>query len=209
MKRRLTISPALVISLIALFVALGGTTYAAATSLPANSVGTTQLKNWAVTSPKIANGAVTAVKINATGLTVPNATSAGNASSLGGTPAASFLQAKSTLPSGDTETGVWAAAGGSSTSGYAVTGFRFYPPLGSSLDAAHVVFTVGTTTNCPGVGLAAKGYLCAYGQNDFNVSSPLITDGYTTGASRYGAALFLTITGGSSYAQGNWAVTAP
>lgn len=45
-------SPALVISLIALFVALGGTTYAAV-NLPANSVGTAQLKNNAVTAAKI------------------------------------------------------------------------------------------------------------------------------------------------------------
>jgi hypothetical protein len=73
--------PALVISLIALFVALGGTTYAA-TSLPKNSVGTKQLKKNAVTSKKIKNGAVTAAKINTVGLTVPtagHATSATNA----------------------------------------------------------------------------------------------------------------------------------
>ena len=41
MKRRLRApSPALVISLIALFVALGGTSYAAINALPKNSVGT-------------------------------------------------------------------------------------------------------------------------------------------------------------------------
>lgn len=50
MKRRLRApSPAFVLSLLALFVALGGTTYAAAT-LPKNSVGTKQLKKNAVTS---------------------------------------------------------------------------------------------------------------------------------------------------------------
>ena len=46
-------SPALVISLIALFVALGGTSYAAIISLPKNSVGTKQLKTGAVTAKKI------------------------------------------------------------------------------------------------------------------------------------------------------------
>jgi len=46
----------LVISVIALFVALGGTSYAAITSLPANSVGTKQLKNGAVTATKLAYG---------------------------------------------------------------------------------------------------------------------------------------------------------
>jgi hypothetical protein len=49
-------SPALVVSLIALFVALGGTSYAAINSLPANSVGTRQLKNGAVTALKLAYG---------------------------------------------------------------------------------------------------------------------------------------------------------
>jgi len=81
MKKRLRKpSPALVISLIALFVALGGTTYAA-TSLPKNSVGTKQLKNNAVTGTKIASGAVTASKINTNGLTVPNAAHATSADS--------------------------------------------------------------------------------------------------------------------------------
>jgi hypothetical protein len=52
MKRRFRApSPASAISLIALFVALGGTSYAA-TSLAKNSVGTKQLKNNAVTGPK-------------------------------------------------------------------------------------------------------------------------------------------------------------
>jgi hypothetical protein len=52
------LSPALVISLIALFVALGGTGYAAL-KLPKNSVGTKQLKNNAVTSAKVKNGSLT------------------------------------------------------------------------------------------------------------------------------------------------------
>ena len=46
----------------ALFVALGGTSYAAV-SLPAASVGTTQLRNGAVTGLKLAPGAVTGAKI--------------------------------------------------------------------------------------------------------------------------------------------------
>jgi hypothetical protein len=54
-KHRLrTPSPAFVISVIALFVALGGTSYAAV-HLPSNSVGTKQLKKNAVTSAKIKN----------------------------------------------------------------------------------------------------------------------------------------------------------
>ena len=44
-----------VIAYVALFVALGGTSYAAV-SLPKNSVGTTQLRNGAVTPTKLASG---------------------------------------------------------------------------------------------------------------------------------------------------------
>jgi len=62
-------SPALVVSTIALIVALGGTSYAAF-SLPKNSVGTKQLKN----------GAVTKAKLNVRGVTVPTALRAGSAS---------------------------------------------------------------------------------------------------------------------------------
>jgi hypothetical protein len=81
-------SPGLVVSIIALVVALGGTAYAGSL-IPNNSVGTTQLrngavttkkiKNAAVTTSKITNRAVTASKINVSGLTVPNALHANNA----------------------------------------------------------------------------------------------------------------------------------
>jgi hypothetical protein len=47
----------------ALFVALGGTSYAAL-SLPANSVGTRQVRNGAITTRKIANGSITPVKLD-------------------------------------------------------------------------------------------------------------------------------------------------
>jgi len=64
MKRRLRApGPALVISLLALLVALGGTTYAA-TSLPKNSVGTAQIKNGAVTKTKINKKTIAALKGN-------------------------------------------------------------------------------------------------------------------------------------------------
>ena len=51
------------ISLLALFVALGGTSYAAL-NLPAGSVGTRQLRNGAVTGKKLANGSVTPAKFD-------------------------------------------------------------------------------------------------------------------------------------------------
>lgn len=51
------------IALVALFVALGGTSYAAL-SLPAGSVGTNQLRNGAVTGRKLAKQAVSAASLD-------------------------------------------------------------------------------------------------------------------------------------------------
>jgi hypothetical protein len=48
--------------LLALFVALGGTTYAA-TGFPANVIGAKQLKKGAVTTAKLKNNAVTGAKV--------------------------------------------------------------------------------------------------------------------------------------------------
>jgi hypothetical protein len=52
----------MVVALIALFVALGGSAYAAI-NLPANSVGTKQLRTNAVAGAKISNNAVTSAKV--------------------------------------------------------------------------------------------------------------------------------------------------
>jgi hypothetical protein len=72
-------SPALVVSTVALVVALGGTAYAGFT-LPRNSVGTGQLKRNAVTTSKIKNGAVTGSKIKLKTVgTVPSAAHANTA----------------------------------------------------------------------------------------------------------------------------------
>jgi hypothetical protein len=60
-------SPALVVALLALFVALGGTGYAAL-ALPKNSVGTKQLKKGAVKNSDIAGNAVTGSKVKSRSL---------------------------------------------------------------------------------------------------------------------------------------------
>lgn len=92
-------SPAMVVAIVALVLALTGTAFAA---LGKNSVGTRQLKGKSVTTGKIANNAVNAAKVadhSLTGAdinigalgTVPRATSAdsaGNAGTVGGHGAA-------------------------------------------------------------------------------------------------------------------------
>lgn len=98
-------SPALVISMIALFVALGGTGYAASQingkTLKNNSVPGKKLKNKTVTGGKVKPNTLTGTQINESSLgIVPNAahaataTSAANAATLEGRSASSFAAAK-------------------------------------------------------------------------------------------------------------------
>jgi hypothetical protein len=64
---RLRPSPAMIVAIIALVLALGGTSYAAIT-LPAGSVGTKQLQKNAVIGSKVKNGSLTLPDINAASL---------------------------------------------------------------------------------------------------------------------------------------------
>jgi hypothetical protein len=61
-------SPAMIVACVALFVALGGTSYAAI-KLPANSVGTKQIKSSAVTNAKVKAATLTGAKIKDATLT--------------------------------------------------------------------------------------------------------------------------------------------
>jgi hypothetical protein len=102
MLRKTRPSPALVISMIALFVALGGTGYAATQlngkSLKNNSVPGKKLKNKTVTGAKVKPNTLTGTQINESALgIVPNAAHAAtatNASTLDGRAASSFAAAK-------------------------------------------------------------------------------------------------------------------
>ena len=64
-------APAMIVALIALLVAMGGSAYAVS-NLPPNSVGTKQLKDGAVTSAKLRNGVVTAKKVKMGSLLASN-----------------------------------------------------------------------------------------------------------------------------------------
>ena len=60
-------SPAMIVAIIALVLALGGTSYAAIT-LPAGSVGTRQLQRNAVVGSTVRNGSLSLAAVNAASL---------------------------------------------------------------------------------------------------------------------------------------------
>lgn len=111
-------SPSTVIALLALFVALGGTSYAAFAVAP-NSVGTAQLKDNAVTSGKIKNGAVTKAKLN---------------------PSALSGYERATLPPHQTETGTYGVTGTTGTNAYGFASITFDPPLAAPIPVSKAVF---------------------------------------------------------------------
>lgn len=123
-----------------------------------------------------------------------------------------------TLPSGATETGVWAFL---SQDPLYNEPLSFTIPLANPLDDEHVLFIKageeGTehATECPGTAekpAAAKGYLCVYTVSLFgaefkNISDPQVPVP-TEGAGRNGAAMNFQPEGLGA-GSGSWAVTAP
>jgi hypothetical protein len=87
----------MVISLIALFVALGGASYAAV-SLPNNSVGTAQIKNNAVNYKKIATHTIGLQRIDATKVQVRVSGTCKNASAINTVAQGGKVTCQSTLP---------------------------------------------------------------------------------------------------------------
>jgi hypothetical protein len=107
-----------VIAYLALFVALGGSAYAA-TQLPKNSVGSKQLKASAVTGAKIKNGAVTGSKIGPNTVTGTNV----DESSLGRVPSAATAESATTAGHAATATNATNAADAKALGGVSAAGF--------------------------------------------------------------------------------------
>jgi hypothetical protein len=137
------------IALLALFIALGGTTYAA-TSLPKNSVGTKQLKKNAVTAPKIKNGSITNAKIanNAvTGAKVKDDSLTGAdmlESSLGKVPSAAAADTATTAGNATNATNATNAGNANTLGGIPASGFLQATNQGGGALAGANVTSTGT-----------------------------------------------------------------
>jgi hypothetical protein len=146
-------SPALVVSIIALIVAMGGTGYAAV-SLPKNSVGTKQLKKNAVIGSKIKKNSVTGSKVKNHSLTgadinlgalgtVPSATNASHANSADNAAHASSADNAAHATSADSA-GNASTLGGKSASDFAsaargIAGYIVVDPSNGIVHSANYV----------------------------------------------------------------------
>jgi hypothetical protein len=189
--KRSRLTYANVMSTLAVFLALGGVSYAA-TTLPERSVGTRELKDQAVTPAKVANSTVKLFKgqrgpagtrgaAGATGPAGPTGPT-GQTGGIGpaGTPGIPGLPGRSALSplqSGETERGfaaILAMAGDSDQ--FFGSGTTLSIPAPVALDEKHVSVdgsdeNAGECTGTFANPTAAAGYVCVYPETEQNIYS--------------------------------------
>ncbi|HXY80682.1 MAG TPA: hypothetical protein VEH55_04880 [Gaiellaceae bacterium] len=199
-------SPATVIASLALAVALGGTGYAALV-LPANSVGTAQLKNGAVTSLKVKSGSLLATNFKAGQLPRGPAGPTGATGPIGPTgPPGPYPD---TLASGKTVRGSFSMGGTADVTGaLADTGISFVYSFAAPPSVKIVLQGAAAPAECPGNATAPQaqpGYLCIYETAHSNSSGATLNSVTTAGAT-----IFTNASGGGGFfSYGTWAATAP
>jgi hypothetical protein len=206
-------SPAMIVACIALVVALGGASYAAGV-LPKNSVGSKQLRKWAVKPSKVAPRTISLFKgqrgdtgargePGAKGESGPK----GEAGPKGETgPPGPFPEV---LPSGKTIRGAYTAYDVASGSGsHTRDSISFGFPLPSNPKAHFIAEGGPADPNCPGSGAApqaAPGHLCVYEDVATGTASTQII-----ATSKYGALVAAGASGAGLFgSSGTWAVTGP
>jgi hypothetical protein len=209
-------SPSMVIACLALAVALSGAGYAAIV-LPANSVGTLQLKRNAVKSSKVALNTLKGIDIKESTLgRVPsaanatNATNAANADKLDGVDSTQ-LQFR-TGQSGQTLSGQIATVY-VANSGFSLAQASYPVPLPATVGDPTLEYVPGAATaTCPGIGQAPSGRLCIYAYNTLNIDSVSFGGSFFGPNSKlYGFSLdvFPTAGGSDGFLQANWAYRIP
>jgi hypothetical protein len=204
-------SPAMLIALVALIIALGGTSYAAI-SLPKNSVGTKQIRKRAVTKSKIRPNAITSSKVKNRSLLAKDFKAgqlpAGPKGDKGDKGDAG-RSALSSLQSGDVESGAFGLeeAGAAGNLHGALVSFPIALP--AAISGTNVHFITGVSgANCPGAGQADPGHLCFYRTYESGVTgSPTFfqLNGLTSGASPNGTLLQFSQTAGTTaVVLGTW-----
>jgi len=199
------------IALLALFLALGGTSYAAATLISGS-----QIKPHTIAKNRLTNKAIKQLKGNrgargAQGLRGP--TGAQGVQGVKGDqgPAGPIT---GDLPAGVTLRGTWGAEGdAASSSSYRGSTQSFGLRLPAS-PTRHFIADGGVPpAQCPGTvpnPQASPGHLCVYEGSNINNRSSVVIDETNTGTGRYGFTfLIFASAAGNYWSYGTWAVTAP
>jgi hypothetical protein len=213
-RNRITrhLSYANVIASLALFIALGGASYAAVT-LPTNSVGTKQLKKSAVAGSKIKKNAISSAKVKdgslqrgdfASGTLLQGPQGPTGPKGDTGAPGVPgpFPDA---LPSGKTIRGAFDVEGTASAGGETITGdvsFGYAVPG----QLAHYVQNGTTNPSCDNADppSAAPGHTCIYEQHVIKTSNRGINFAANSGLGLYTTASAAGVFG----VRGTWAATA-
>jgi hypothetical protein len=217
-RRRFTFAN--VMSMIAVFVALGGTGYAAI-KIPKNSVGTAQIKTSGVASSEVKNGSLKSGDFKQTDLPKGPTGPQGLPGTKGdkGDPG----PITGTLPSGVTLKGDWAVRVSNSIAGQRIqTAFSFGLQLSAAPTPHYIEAGAATPAGCTGnvdAPGADPGNLCVFEKIVNNItaaSQDVFGIAGTAGtADPWGAGVGANATNGTAGApvdtriRGSWAVTAP
>lgn len=209
-------SPAMSIALLALFVALGGSSYAAIT-LSKDSVKARQIAKDAVRASEIKANAVRGAEVKDGSLKAGDF-AAGQLPQgepgPPGAPADTSTLVKRVAESGDTMTGEVAtrfAAG--QTFDMVSDSWPSRLPNGTPTPTLDIVDGSGPTAECPGIGQAPPGRLCVYVYNhqNFDPSWQVFGGGATAATREHGFTFEVEITSDASpgYMIASWAYQVP
>jgi hypothetical protein len=134
------------------------------------------------------------------------------------------LTAETTLPSGQSESGTFAAGGtwdypkecvpGLKCGGYIGTGITYVQPLATAIPSEHIIdVTENSAPHCPGVGHAERNYLCLYDWDRSDVSGTAFHSGEKPplfSSPSVGVLVYWYVEEeGEPYVGGEYTVTAP
>jgi hypothetical protein len=177
----------------ALVGSLAGPPLAGAAAKVASAINGSDIKNHSIAGKKLINNTLGGNQINE--------------SKLAAVPAAKTLKP---LAPGHSESGVYSAGSGDSTSGWIGLDITFPQRLAHKIVNGNVIWLGnGANAHCPGPGHAAPGFLCLYDAEHFNVTFYGDRDDLLPASPGAGAIVWFNPTAADSYVAGMWTVTAP
>ena len=217
------LSYANVVATVALFLALGGGTFAVASALKKNSVKSKQIKNGQVKNRDLADDAVDTAKVADGSLLSADFAAGQLPKGAKGDTGPAGRSALEALHSGETIRGAWALQGQASATGPDSTGVTFPVPAPSPVDSTHVVFNGNDTVpggNCTGTAAAPTapaGFVCIYAAAavattaayGYGANGDPLGDATATGDGSTAGFIVTVIGTAGFHASGTWAYKAP